>query len=79
MQNVLVGEPLDVADVEYHVQGEAHAGVFEDLEGFELAGGEGGDFAGFGEAGEGFYEVWVPSLRLLAGSGVCGGGVGGLT
>lgn len=64
MQYVLVGEPLDVADVEDHVQGEAHAGVFEDLEGFELGGGEGGDFAGGGEAGEGFYEVGVPSLRV---------------
>ena len=51
VQDVLVGEELDVADFEDHVQGEALAGRFKHVGGFELGGGEGGDEARGGEAG----------------------------
>lgn len=66
MQDVRVGDELDVADVEDHVQGEALAGLLEDFDGFELLGRERGDDAGVGEAGERADVVGVPSALLLA-------------
>lgn len=66
MQDVRVGDELNVADVKDHVQGEALAGLFEDFDGFELGGGERGDDAGVGEAGERANVVGVPSALTLA-------------
>ena len=80
MEDVLVGEPLNVADVEDHVQAEAHASFFQYGEGGLLGGGEGWDPAGVGEAGEGADEVGVPSAlsKSWLEEGMRGkGGVGG--
>ncbi len=62
MQDVRVGEELDVADGEHHVQGEAGACGFEDGEGGFLGGGEGGDEGEGGEAREGADVVGVPPV-----------------
>lgn len=66
MQDVRVGDELDVADIEDHVEGEALAGLLEDFDGFELLGGERGDDAGVGEARERADVVGIPSALLLA-------------
>lgn len=66
VQDVRVGDKLDVADVEDHVEGEALASLFEDFDGFELLGGERGDDSCVGEAGERPDVVGVPSALLLA-------------
>lgn len=60
VQDVRVGQELDVADVEDHVQREAVAGGLEDLEGLQLGGGQGWDDALVGEAGQGADVVGVP-------------------
>lgn len=61
-----VGDKLDVADVEDHMQGETLAGLFEDFDGLELGGGERGDDACVGETGERADVVGVPSALSLA-------------
>ena len=63
MEHLCVGDKLNVADFEDHVQGEALAGCFEHLGGFDLCGGEGGDDALGREPREGAYVVGVPSGR----------------
>ena len=45
MQNLGVGDELDIANLEDHVQGEALAGCFEHVRGFDLRGGQWGDDA----------------------------------
>ncbi len=70
VQNVLVVQELDLADLHDHVHLQAGAGCFDDVGGFELGGGEGGDEAGGGEAGRGAEEVGVESF--LGGGGVRG-------
>ena len=60
MQHLRVGDELDVADFEDHVQGEALAGCFEHVGGFDLRGGERGDDALGGEPREGADVVGVP-------------------
>lgn len=62
VKHVFVGQELDIADFEDHVQGQALACVLEHVDGFELSGREGRDDAVVGEAGEGADVVWVPSL-----------------
>lgn len=59
MQDVLVVQELDLADLHDHVHLQAGAGCFDDVGGFELGGGEGGNEAGGGEAGRGAEEVGV--------------------
>jgi hypothetical protein len=61
VQNVGVGDELDVADFEDHVESETLAGGFEDLESLFLGVGERGDEARVREAGEGADVVGVPS------------------
>ncbi len=70
VQDVLVVQELDLADLHDHVHLQAGAGCFDDVGGFELGGGEGGDEAGRGEAGRGAEEVGVESF--LGGGGVRG-------
>ena len=60
VKHVLVTQPLDVADVEDHVQAKPHARIFEDLEGFRLGGRERRDAAGVGEAGQRADVVGIP-------------------
>lgn len=60
-----VGDKLDVTDVKDHVECEALAGLLENFDGFELLGGERGDDAGVGEAGERADVVGVPPVLLL--------------
>lgn len=62
VQDVRVGDELDIADVEDHVQGQTLGGFFQNAEGFLLAVGEGGDDALVGEAREGADVVGVPSI-----------------
>lgn len=61
VQDVFVGEELDVADFEDHVQSKLETCVFEDLGGFELGGRQRRDDAGVGETGERFDIVRIPS------------------
>lgn len=60
VEGVRVAEELDVADLEDHVQGQAHASLFQHGGGVLLGGREGWDLAGGAEAGEGFDVVRVP-------------------
>lgn len=50
VENMRVRQELDVANFEDHVQGEFVAGVFEDLHGLQLGGGERRDDTRVGEA-----------------------------
>ena len=59
-----VGDELDIANVEDHVEGEALAGLLEDFNGFELGRGEWGDDASGGEAAERADVVGVPSIYI---------------
>lgn len=65
VQDVRVGEELDIANVKNHVQGEAVAGGLEDLESLDLGGGEGWDDALVREAGQRADVVGVPSAVQL--------------
>ena len=76
MEDLGIGEELDVADFKDHVQRETEAGLFEDRDGFFLLGGEGRDEAFGGEASERAEEVWV-EFAVDAAWGR-GGGVRGL-
>ena len=78
MEDVLVGEELDVADFEDHVEGFTEADGFEDVGGFELRRGEGRDEARRAKAREGADVVGVPSGdgRVSGGVGWFGGGRG---
>lgn len=60
VQGVRIAEELDVADLEDHVQRQAHAGLFQHGGGVLLCFGEGRDDAGVAEAREGFHVVGVP-------------------
>jgi len=60
VQGVRVAEELDVADLEDHVQRQAHAGFFQHGGGVLLCLGEGRDDAGVAEARERFHVVGVP-------------------
>ena len=62
---MLIGQELDVAHFQDHVQGFAQARLFEDVGGIELRGREWGDFALVAEAREGADEVRVPSAAVL--------------
>lgn len=64
MEDVLVMQELDLADLHDHVHLEAGAGSFEDLGGFELGGGERGNEAHVGEAGCGAEKVGVESRGM---------------
>ena len=66
VQYVRIGEELDVADFENHVEGKAETGCFEDGGCFFLGGGERGDDAGGGEAGEGADVIGVPSVEEMS-------------
>lgn len=62
VEDVRVGEELDVADFKGHVQSEPGAGFLEDSQRFLLSSRQGRDYAGIGEAGKGLDVVWVPSF-----------------
>lgn len=62
MQNMLIVQELDLAHLHDHVHLQPGAGRFDDVGGFELGRGEGGDEADRGEAGGGAEEVGVESL-----------------
>jgi len=69
VQGVRVAEELDVADLEDHVQRQAHAGLFQHGGGVLLRFGERWDDAGVAEACQGFHVVGVP-FAVDAGCGV---------
>lgn len=73
VQGVRVAEELDVADLEDHVQRQAHAGFFQHGGGVLLGFGERRDDAGVAKAREGFDVVGVP-FAVDAG-GVVGAGL----
>lgn len=60
VQDVRVGNELNVADLEDHVQGEAHAGLLQDARSLLLRFAEGWDFADVAEALERVHVVRVP-------------------
>ena len=63
VENVLIREELDVADLEYHVERFAQADLLEDVGGFELLRGKGRNLAFVAEAREGADVVGVPPTR----------------
>lgn len=63
VKDVGVGQELDVADLEDHVEGEAVAGCLEHGQSFLLLCGERGNNARIGEAGQRADVVGVPSKR----------------
>ncbi len=64
VKHVFVGQELNIADIEDHVQRQPVARLLEDVGGFELGGAKGRDDAFVGEAGEGADVVGVPSCKL---------------
>jgi hypothetical protein len=60
VQDVRVREELDIANLEDHVQRQAHARVFKHLRGFDLCGRQRRDLANVAVAGEGLDVVGVP-------------------
>ena len=68
VQDVVVGQELDVADVEDHVEGQPLTGFLQDGGGFFLRSGERRDEAGGGETGEGADVVGVPSEARVSNS-----------
>lgn len=67
-----VGDELNVADLEDHVQRQAHAGLLQHARSFLLRFAEGRDDACIAEAGEGVHVVRVP-FAVDAGGGVGAG------
>lgn len=63
MKNVGVGQELDVANLEDHVEGETVAGCLQHGKSFLLLGRERGNDACVGEAGQGSDVVGVPPER----------------
>lgn len=63
MKDVGVGQELDVADLEDHVEGEAVAGCLENGQSFQLLCGESRDDARVGESGQRADVVGVPPER----------------
>lgn len=73
VQGVRVAEELDVADLEDHVQRQAHAGLLQHGGGVLLRVRQRRDDAGVAEAREGFHVVGVPfavDARGLVGAGL---------
>lgn len=60
VQDVVVGQELDVTNVQDHVQSEAQAGLVKDGSGAELLGRKRRDDALVAEAGQGLDVVWIP-------------------
>lgn len=63
---MIVGQELDVANVEDHVQRELGAGCFQDEGSALLLGGERGNQTCVREAGKGADVVWVPSVFCVS-------------
>jgi hypothetical protein len=61
VQDMRIGQELDIANIENHVQRETLAGFFKNLQGLVLCWGQRGDDSCVTEAAEGTDVVWVPS------------------
>ena len=66
VEYVLVGEELDVAHFKDHMQGLLETRLLKYVGGLELGGRKRRDLAFVAEAGQGAYEIRIPSGRFVS-------------